>query len=135
MDAQQALGFAATPASGLVVINDRCQLRREGGQCVVVVAGLPTHRYAAGDAVAEAYAMVSLVDSGFARQRAVARAFGCSERTVRRHQRRYAEGGMAALATRPGGRGEGGSRRSVCSSSSNARPRARAIARSRGAWG
>ena len=31
-------------------------------------------------------------------------AFGCAERTVRRHQERYHEGGMAALATRSGWR-------------------------------
>jgi len=46
--------------------------------------------------------MVSLVESGFAQQTEVARAFGRSVRTVRRHQKRYAEGGMAAL-----GRDEG----------------------------
>jgi prepilin-type processing-associated H-X9-DG protein len=71
---------------------------------VVVVAGLAVHHYCIGDAVAEAYAMVFLVDAGFAQQREVARAFGCSERTVRRHQRLYAEGGMVALATRSGWR-------------------------------
>jgi hypothetical protein len=62
------------------------------------------HHYAVGDTVAEAYAMVFLVDSGFAMQREVALAFGCSARTVRRHQHRYAEGGMAALAVRSGWR-------------------------------
>ena len=41
--------------------------------------------------------MVFLVDSGFAQQTDVARAFGRSVRTVRRHQGSYAQGGMAAL--------------------------------------
>jgi len=41
--------------------------------------------------------MVSLVEQGWADQNDVARAFGCSERTVRRHQRRFEEGGLAAL--------------------------------------
>jgi transposase len=54
--------------------------------------------------VAEAYAMVLLVDAGYATQREVAAAFGCSERTLRRHQERYHDGGMAALATRSGWR-------------------------------
>ena len=36
--------------------------------------------------VAEAYAMVFLVEQGFAQQTEVARAFGRSVRTVRRHQ-------------------------------------------------
>jgi len=93
-----------TVVEGSVVINGRCQLRQEGEHRVVVVAGLPVHHYAMGDAAAEAYAMVFLVESGFARQREVARAFGCSERTVRRHRQRYTEGGMAALVRRPGWR-------------------------------
>jgi len=62
------------------------------------------HHYGARDAVAEAYAMVFLVDAGYATQREVAVAFGCSERTLRRHQERYHNGGMAALATRSGWR-------------------------------
>ncbi len=104
MSTQLALALPASTASTAVIINGRATLRVEGEQRVVVVAGLPVHHYGAGDAVAEAYAMVFLVDSGFARQPEVARAFGCSVRTVRRHQARYAEGGMAALATRSGWR-------------------------------
>jgi len=104
MSTQLALALPALSASTAVIINGRATLRVEGEQRVVVVAGLPVHHYGAGDAVAEAYAMVFLVDSGFARQQEVARAFGCSVRTVRRHQARYAEGGMAALARRSGWR-------------------------------
>ena len=104
MSTQLALALPASSASTAVIINGRATLRLEGEQRVVVAAGLPVHHYGAGDAVAEAYAMVFLVDSGFARQHEVARAFGCSVRTVRRHQARYAEGGMAALATRSGWR-------------------------------
>ena len=104
MEEQQALELPLPSVEGSFVINGRCQLRQEGDQRVVVVAGLPVHHYAVGDAVAEAYAMVFLVDSGLAQQREVARAFGCSKRTVRRHQRRYAEGGMEALVVRPGWR-------------------------------
>ncbi len=62
------------------------------------------HHYSAQDAVAEAYAMVFLVDAGYATQKEVALAFDCSERTVRRHQERYHQGGMATLATRSGWR-------------------------------
>jgi hypothetical protein len=104
MDGQLALELPLAQEEGVVVINGHCQIRALGEHRVVVVAGLPTHHYATGDAVAEAYAMVSLVDSGFALQREVAQAFGCCERTVRRNQRRYAEGGMAALAGRSGWR-------------------------------
>jgi DNA-binding CsgD family transcriptional regulator len=57
-----------------------------------------------GDEVGEAYAMVYLVASGYATQKEVARVYDCSVRTIRRHQRRYEDGGMAALATRSGWR-------------------------------
>ena len=102
MSAQLALALPAVAASNTVVINARCSLRVEEDQRVIVVAGLPVHHYRADDAVAEAYAMVFLVESGFAQQTEVACAFERSERTVRRYQERYAQGGMAAL-----GRAEG----------------------------
>ena len=98
MSAQQSLPLPSPAASNTVIINARCSLRIEATQRVIVVAGLPMHHYCAEDAVAEAYALVSLVESGFAQQTDVARAFGRSVRTVRRHQRRYVQGGMAALA-------------------------------------
>ena len=90
--------------SDVIVINDRCALQIEGDQRVVVVAGIQVHHYDAADAVAASYAMVFLADSGFATQVEIASAFGSTERTVRRHQKRYADGGMAALATRSGWR-------------------------------
>ena len=97
MNAQQALPLPVPAASNIVVINARCSLRIEADQRVIVVAGLPVHHYRAEDVVAEAYAMVFLVESGFAQQTEVARAFARSVRSVRRYQRSYAQGGMAAL--------------------------------------
>ena len=104
MSAQEALALPLPPASNTVVINARCSLRIETDQRVIVVAGLPVHHYRQGDAVAEAYAMVFLVDSGFAQQLEVARAFVRSVRSVRRYQRRYAQGGMTALGHEEGWR-------------------------------
>src|SRR5215472_15390084 len=104
MSAQQALALPLPAASNTVVINARCSLRVEAGQRVIVVGGLPVHHYRAEDAVAEAYAMVFLVESAFAQQMDVARAFGRSVRTVRRHQARYVQGGMAALGREEGWR-------------------------------
>jgi transposase len=104
MSAQQALALPLPTASNTVMINARCSLRIEADQRVIVVAGLPVHHYRAEDAVAEAYAMVFLVESGFAQQTEVARAFACSVRSVRRYQRRYAQGGMAALGREEGWR-------------------------------
>jgi transposase len=104
MATQQELPLPPAAPSADLTINARCALRTEGEHRVVVVAGLPVHHYSAQDAVAGAYAMVLLVDAGYATQREVAVAFGCSERTLRRHQERYHNGGMAALATRSGWR-------------------------------
>src|SRR5215472_8685439 len=104
MSTQQALPLPSPPPSNTVVINARCSLRMETDQRVIVVAGLPVHHYRVEDTAAEAYAMVFLVESGFALQTDVARAFGCSVRTVRRNQWRYAQGGMAALGHEAGWR-------------------------------
>jgi transposase len=104
MDGQAVLEIPSFPLQDTVVINGRCRLHRNGNQRVVTVEGLPVHHYGSDDVVAEAYAMVFLVDSGFAKQKEVALAFGCSIRTVRRAQRRYALGGMEALTPRPGWR-------------------------------
>jgi transposase len=104
MSTQQALVLPSPVASNTVIINARCSLRIEADQRVIVVAGLPVHPYRAEDAVAESYAMVFLVESGFAQQTEVARAFGRSVRTVRRYQGRYAQGGMAALDREEGWR-------------------------------
>jgi transposase len=104
MSTQQALPLPSPAPSNIVVINARCSLRTEADQRVIVVAGLPAHHYRAEDAVAEAYAMVFLVNSGFAQQTDVARAFAVSVRTIRRYQDRYADGGMAALGREEGWR-------------------------------
>lgn len=104
MSTQQALALPSPAPSNTVVINARCSVRIEGDQRVIVVAGLPAHHYRAEDAIAEAYAMVFLVESGFAQQTDVARAFERSVRTVRRYEERYARGGMAALGQEEGWR-------------------------------
>src|SRR5262245_1737184 len=104
MSTQHALALPSPEPSNTLVINARCSLRIEADQRVIVIAGLPVHHYRAEDTVAEAYAMVFLVDSGFAQQTDVARAFGRSVRTIRRFQKRYEQGGMAALSREAGWR-------------------------------
>jgi len=104
MSIQPALALPPPAASNTVIINARCSLRTEMDQCVIVVGGLPVHHYRAEDKVAEAYAIVFLVDAGFAQQTDVARAFGRSVRTIRRYQERYANGGMEALSREEGWR-------------------------------
>ena len=77
-------------------------MRTQGGHRIIVVAGVVIAQYSLGDRMAEAHAMVSLIDQGWAEQKEVARAFGCSVRSARRHQRRFEEGGLPALGRRGG---------------------------------
>jgi transposase len=105
--------------AGVAIINERCVLRTQDGHRVVLVCGIVLAQYAVGDAMAEANAMVSLVDQGWADQVEVSRAFERATRTVRRYLRRFEEGGLAALgrsAGYPRGRPRVGSSRSqlVC---------------------
>lgn len=85
------------PTSGTRAINERSLLRTQDGHCVVLVSGMILAQYATADRMAEAHAIISLVDQGWANQVEVAQAFGCSTRTVRRHQRRFEESGLAGL--------------------------------------
>src|SRR6266704_2376122 len=87
---------------GTCVINERCLVRTQDGYRVVSVPGVVLAQYALTDRMAEAHAMVSLVDQGWADQNDVARSFGCSVRTLRRHQRRFEDSGLAGLAKDPG---------------------------------
>jgi len=82
---------------GTQIINDRCMVRTQDGHCLVIVSGMVLAQYASADQMAEAYAMVNLVQQGWASQQDVARVFGCSVRTVRRDQQRFEDGGLAAL--------------------------------------
>ena len=88
---------ACAPPTDTVPINSRCTMRTKDGHRVVVVAGVPIAHFMVGDRMGEAHAMVTLVDQGWADQVEVARAFGCATRSVRRMQRRFEEGGLAAL--------------------------------------
>lgn len=106
----QADLFSSTDLSDTAIaINDRCGVRTGDSHRVVVVSGVVLAQYAVGDRMAEASAMVSLVEQGWADQNDVALAFGCSERTLRRHQRRFEVGGLAALG-RPSGYPKGRAR-------------------------
>jgi hypothetical protein len=46
-----------------VFVNAHCQIQSVEGQRLVVVRGLPIHRFAADDPVARDYAMVLLVEA------------------------------------------------------------------------
>ena len=84
------------------VINNRCLIRTQDGYCVVMVSGIVLAHYRVTDRMAQAHAMVSLVEQGWADQIEVAEAFDRSARTVRRQQRRFEDGGLAALGATNG---------------------------------
>jgi len=85
---------------GLVPINDRCCLQTCLGRRMVAVEGRLFANYALGDGAAETMAMVNLVATGAATQVEVAKAFGCSTRQVRRHQRQRDNGEPASSRRR-----------------------------------
>lgn len=99
---QLPLPVLESTTSDTTPINGRCLLRREGRVWMVSVAGLPMHQWTRGDAAAEAYARVSLVRCGYADQNEVAKAFGCSTRTLRRQERLYERLGIEGLGRRRG---------------------------------
>jgi len=88
---EQGRLFEQAPEAGrgCVVINRQCCIVAAHGHRVVSVSGITLAHYEVGDRAAEAFAMVCLVDHGWAKQKEVATAFGCSTRTVRRHQSRF----------------------------------------------
>jgi DNA-binding CsgD family transcriptional regulator len=85
------------------MVNHRVSLQTEGKQRVILVHGIRFANYSVADPAAEAYALVSLFEAGYADQNDMARCFGYSTRTLRRYQQRLRAGGLSALA-RPQGR-------------------------------
>jgi DNA-binding CsgD family transcriptional regulator len=105
---QKELFARPTPTPGTVFVNDRVCVQTEEEQRVVFVHGIVFSHYPIEDRTAEAYAMVTLFESGYADQNDIARCFGYSVRTLRRYQEHLKAGGLSALA-RPGGRPAGSS--------------------------
>jgi len=85
-----------------IPVSDSCYLQVDGDSRVVVIHGMPVLPFQNNDRVLRAYVMLSLVDQGWASQVQVARAFECTDRTVRRHKQRFEKGGLSRLG-RPSG--------------------------------
>jgi len=86
-----------SPVPQMVFVNDRVSFQTEGNQRVILVHGVVHSHYSREDRLAEAYALVSLYESGYADQNDLARSFGYSTRTLRRFQQRLHSGGLNAL--------------------------------------
>lgn len=103
---QQILFPPPVVPAGTTVVNDRVTVLTSDGHRVVCVDGLVVHHYRVGDRLAETYAMVMLVESGYAHQNDIAGTFGCAARTIGRARERFEAGGLQALgraAGRPSG--------------------------------
>ena len=87
---------------GVVFVNPRCELHTRDGYTAVLASGMPIAYFAVDDSAGCAYAQVLLVTQGWADQNDVARAFNKGVRTVRRHQRNFEQGGLAALGRSTG---------------------------------
>jgi len=97
-----------SPVPQMVFVNDSVSLQTEADQRVILVHGVVYSHYSREDRAAEAYALVSLYESGYANQNDLARSFGFSTRTLRRFQERLHSRGLSALV-RPEGRPADGS--------------------------
>lgn len=93
---------ASLPIPGMMTINPRVTVRTAEGHRVVTVDSVIFHAYRVGDRMAETYAMVMLVEGGYADQNDIALAFGRSARTLRRDQERFAADGLKALGRQTG---------------------------------
>src|SRR5882762_5997433 len=89
--------------SSSAMVNHHVCVQTEGNQRLILVHGIIFSHYSTQDRAAEAYAMITLFESGYADQNDIARSFGYSTRTLRRYQQRLQAGGLRALA-RPQGR-------------------------------
>jgi transposase len=103
---QKELIQFAPPPQGFVFVNNHVYFSTEGTERVIFVHGVVFAHHDVADRAAEAYAMVSLFETGYANQNDIAQAFKVSTRSLRRYQERLEAGGLAAIA-QPDGRPSG----------------------------
>jgi hypothetical protein len=94
---QKILLELCAPPGGVLVVNDRVSIHTEGFRRVILVHGVIIAHYDQNDHAAEEYAMLTLLNSGYAEQEEIASAFNCSSRRIRRYPERFESGGLPAL--------------------------------------
>src|SRR6266566_9695810 len=99
---QPELFSVPAPGPGSAMVNHHVCVQTEGDQRAILVHGIVFSHYSTQDRAAEAYAMVTLFESGYADQNDIAHSFGYSTRTIRRYQQRLETGGLRALARAQG---------------------------------
>src|SRR3989442_2024347 len=107
---QKELLSIPPPPDGAIYVSDQVSFRTEGTQRVISVHGVVFANYDLEDRAAEAYAMITLTESGYATQIQIARSFGYTARSLRRYEKRFEAGGIGALvggSGRPPGHASG----------------------------
>ena len=107
---QKELLSIPPPPDGAIYVSDQVSFRTEGTQRVISVHGVVFAHYDLEDRAAEAYAMITLTESGYATQIQIARSFGYTARSLRRYEKRFEAGGIGALVRgsgRPPGHASG----------------------------
>ena len=99
---QKELLSIPPPPDGAIYVSDQVSFRTEGSQRVISVHGVVFAHYDLKDRAAEAYAMITLTESGYATQIQIARSFGYTARSLRRYEKRFEAGGVGALVRGPG---------------------------------
>ncbi len=99
---QKELLSIPPPPDSAIYVSDQVSFRTEGTQRVISVHGVVFAHYDLEDRAAEAYAMITLTESGYATQIQIARSFGYTARSLRRYEKRFEAGGVGALVRGPG---------------------------------
>jgi hypothetical protein len=81
---QEECESLAAPSGSTVDVSDRVSFRTRGSQRVICVRGVVFAHYDVEGRAAQAYAMITLCESGYASQTEIARSFDYSARSLRR---------------------------------------------------
>ena len=93
----QQLELIEPPPADITVVNGRCVLHEQEGICVVVVAGVPIHRFARTDLFSRNVFIAQAMDARWATGPELASALGLSLSTIDKTRAAWLRGGAAAL--------------------------------------
>ena len=94
---KQQLELLEAPSADVTVVNGRCVIQEQEGICVIVVAGVPIHRFARDDTFSRNLFVAQAMDARWATGPELASALGVSMSTIDRIRRGWRSGGASAL--------------------------------------
>ena len=101
------LDLVEPPPGDITVVNGRCVIYEQEGICIVVIAGVPVHRFPRADKFSRDVVIAQALDAKWATGRELASAFGISVGTVVRIRRRWRDGGVKGLLPKKPGPPQG----------------------------